>query len=154
MSRLDRLWAEASRDARAIRTATPVHDLLVAVVGAETHATRPGPHAGGEWDDWRALNVRQRRRLIGAGWARPGGLRPDVLADLIAARHSTPDPLGWFYRTALEATVERRSAANRDRHASLARRTGYRTYYDRRDALAKAQGHASLWHYRKEKGWS
>jgi len=140
-------------------TPTPICDLLDSVIGVESHATRPSGRAGGEWDQWRALPRRHRRVLIGAGFATPHGMAPDVLADFIIARRCDgaehyDEALAWFYRTALAAVRERRAAANRDRHERVAKQHGQPTYYAHRTEYVRQLGHASLWHYRKAKEWT
>jgi hypothetical protein len=137
-------------------TPTPIADLFYDVVGPETHRSAPGAHPGGEWDPWWSLSRRQRRRLIGGGFATARGLMPDRLADLIESRHPGLHgacPIEWYYRTALRVLDERRRAARRDSRQRLAERHGHRTEYQYRTAQARANGHASLWHQRRAMGW-
>lgn len=123
----------------------------------QSRPSRP-EHAGGEWDPLLALPRRTRRRLIGAGYLNPNGIPPDVAADYIIARvagvETVDDALGWYVRTALRAIPERRRHAHRSRHHRHAVRCGAATYYELRNLRAIADGYASLWHYRKAKGWT
>lgn len=134
-------------------TPTPIGDHFDLVVRGEAHRSSPGRHPGGEWDAWFALPRRQRRVLIGAGFARRNAMWPDDLADMIQRNHPNlgGPPLEWFYRSAFDVLRERRHARNRDRHLRLAKRSGHRTYYERRAALAVEAGFVSFWHYRKTK---
>lgn len=126
---------------------TPITDRLARILNGDAHASAPRvrPH-GGEWDAWFALSRRQRRILIGARYARATGRQPDVLAAIIRAHGGATDErdaLAWFYQEALAAVVERRRAAHWTRHAKVARRHGHVTYFAYRQALARAEGHAS-----------
>lgn len=135
---------------------TPFGDRFELVLQAEAHRSAPGRHPGGEWDAWFALPRRTRRVLIGARFARRGGLEPDVLADLIVRNHPNLGgelPLEWFYRSCLEVLAERRRARHRDRHLRVAVESGHGSYYERRCALAVAAGFPSFWAYRRGK-WS
>lgn len=139
---------------------TPINDSIEGVIGAERHASSPSPsrrRPGGEWDAWHALPNLSRRRLIGARWARHGGMQPDVFADLIAVNTGLDDyrtALEWFYTTALLAVDERRSAHNHNTHLAIAQRHGLPTYYAYRNLQAQFNGHTSLWHLRQERGWA
>lgn len=137
-------------------TETPIGDELERVCEGEIHRTSPPRRAGGEWDPWKALPRRTKLRLIGAGYARRGGLEPDVLADVIVRNKPdvADDPLGWYYRTALAALRERRSASRKDRRNRLARAAGCRTEYAYRTLQAQAAGFETFWQYRLARKWA
>lgn len=139
---------------------TPIGDHFDHVVRGEAHRSSPGRYRhrrgrrrGGEWDPWFELAPRKRRVLIGARFARAGGMWPDDLADMIERNHPNldGDPLEWFYRTAFQVLDERRRAHNYDRHRRVARQSGHPTYYQRRAELAREAGYISFWHYRSVK---
>lgn len=136
---------------------TPITDLFDLVVCGEAHASSPRQRPGGEWDPWYGLPARTRRRLIGAGFARPGAMEPDVLADMIRDRHpglNGQDPLDWYFRTALLVLDERRKVARHRRTHALIRRSGHASYYAHRTSYCASQGYESVWHYRRAKGWA
>jgi hypothetical protein len=88
---------------------------------------------------------------------RRGGLPPDLFVDLLRRRIGSqcePDPIAWFIREAQLAIVEQRAARHVDRMRRIAHRHGASSYYQHRDAQARAAGHPSFWHYRKSRGWS
>lgn len=135
---------------------TPITDLLHARTGGDIHGTRPGSHPGGEWDPWRALTPRQRRRLIGARYAHPTGLAPDRLATIIASNGGPQDPrdaIHWYLCTALRAIQEQRTARTWERRHRLATKHGHPHYYAYRTAQARLHGHATLWTHRTARGW-
>ncbi|HWL44574.1 MAG TPA: hypothetical protein VNQ73_16660 [Ilumatobacter sp.] len=133
-------------------------DELDRVMRGDAIASRSGCRPGGEWDALRALPVRVRRRLLGAGYLRPGGLEPDVAADLIASQvpgvGSVDAAIEWYVRTCLAAIAEARTDAGRRRRAQLARRGGHSTYYAYRSEWARDRGHQSVWHMRRDRGWA
>jgi hypothetical protein len=137
-------------------TPTPIGDRLKALV-PDRLATFHGQR-GGEWDTLRSTSLRVRRRLTSAGFMAFDGVEPDFFTDLLRMYVGTdeiePDPIAWFIREAGRAITERQYAANRDRHRRLARRAGKPSYAAYRDAWCVEQGHASLWAYRKAKGWA
>lgn len=112
----------------------------------------------GEWDWLRALPRRTRRRLAGAGYLTATGERPDVLADMICANvpgvSTSCDAMAWYVATALRAIIEGRRESHRHRHARFARSKGHATYYAYRRAVALEHGHGSVWHMRKDRGWT
>jgi hypothetical protein len=114
--------------------------------------------AGGEWDALRAFPLRQRQRLTSAGFFAKHGLHPDVAADYICARvggvEDTDAAMRWWIRTATLALAERRRERHRIRHLRVAVNNGDRSYYARRQRLARQAGHASLYAYRLSKGWT
>ena len=132
-------------------------DELDRVVGSERLASSPGPRNGPEWDGLRLMNPRKLHRLRGARWMVPGAMQPDQLAEVIVPRvadvESIDDAIEWYVKMCLIAIDEARTAAGRRRRGKLARRNGHPTYYAYRDEQARQQGHESLWHLRKERGW-
>lgn len=136
-------------------------DELERVVGGEALASSPsrrGSQAGGEWDVIYGYPRKTRRRLIGAGFMRVGGMPPDVLADTIRPRvpgcETTDDAMRWYVKTCLVALAERRILAHRYRHLCVARRNGHRTYYAHRTAYARSLGFDSVYDMRKKRGWT
>lgn len=62
-------------------------------IGTDPITRRPiySRGAGGEWDWWDQLSKAEQRRLIDNGWVRrQGGLAPDELADMAAAKGAAP----------------------------------------------------------------
>lgn len=101
--------------------------------------SRPGPRAGGEWDEVRAISRSVRRRLIGAGLMSPRGMAPDQLAEVVGAwygRDFTSDEVvTWYVWHALQTIEHRRTAARARtyrRRDAQARAEGFRSFYDRR----------------------
>jgi len=111
-----------------------------AVCGSNVLGSRPGRHAGGEWDEVRAISRKVRRRLIGAGLMHPRGMAPDQLAEVVGdwfGRDFTADELvAWYVWHGLQTIEQRRTAARA------------RTYR-RRDARARAEGFRSFYHRRR-----
>lgn len=151
------------------RTDTPIGDMLHDVTNGEPLPTWNRDRGrlawgqtrepGGEWDYIRALPIKTRRRLAGAGFMARSAMEPDVFADMI--RSHAPGMSGasdaechaWFVRHALLAIAERRRVHHRDRHHAFAQDEGHPSYYALRDARARSAGHRSLWHLRKARGW-
>lgn len=128
---------------------TPIADMLENIIGGESLATwnsrRPN---GGEWDALRAVPLRTRRRLTGAGYLSLRGMLPDEFSDLLE-RNGVKDPIPWYIRTALLAIDEKHAARRRAREKALAP-TGL---FQHRDQLAKAAGFRSYYDYRMKSGW-
>lgn len=128
------------------------------VLGGEALASSPTRHTMPEWESY-LLNLPKRtlRRLRGARYMRRGAMQPDELADLICARvpgiDNDSDAMAWYVKTCLVAIDERRTIARRRRHGKLARRNGYRNYYEYREAKAKERGYASVYAERMARGW-
>lgn len=135
---------------------TPIADRLDHMTEGLTLATwNRHRSAGGEWDTLKYTPLRVRQRLASAGFLSKMGEFPDVFADVLARNGCTDtDPIGWYIREAQRALRERREAARIGRDINLARSTGYDTLFKRRDALARAAGHASYRAYRRSQGWS
>lgn len=145
---------------------TPVADRLDVIMGGECLATWNSSrghlgmdgkrHPGGEWDALRATPIRVRRRLTAAGYLARGGMQADTFADMLVRNGApdTGDPIAWYLREALRALRERQTAARVRRHALLARHNGHESYYAYRQAKCQEAGYASVWHYRKERGWT
>jgi len=130
-------------------------DELERLTRGERLGSRPGRHAGGEWDPWLDTPPRARRRLVAAGYAHPRGLAPDELAEVVSA-YSPMDHrevVTWYVRTALRALEERRRLARWERERRLCWRTGHPTYYAARVAWVQSLGYRSLWEYRQARGW-
>lgn len=128
------------------------------VVGPEALASSPGPRNWPEWDYLYSLPRRTRRRLIGAGYMRRGGMQPDLLADVIVPRvaevETIDDAMEWYVKTCLTAITERRLLAHRRRHLAVARRNGHQTYYQHRTEYARSLGYDSLYDMRRKKKWT
>jgi hypothetical protein len=93
-------------------------------------------HPGGEWDTLRAVPIRTRRALTAAGYLARGGMQPDDFADLLRRNlpaQVEPDPIAWYIATA--------------------RRILRATPYETRTRFVRERGYASLWYYRKARGW-
>lgn len=143
---------------------TPHADELERVMmGESVRAPRReyGTRAEGEWDYLCSLPRRTVRRLIGSGAFTRGGMAPDEAADWIRDRvpalgesADTCDCMAWYVRTALAAIGERRREAHRRRHEKYARSLGHPTYYAYRRQIALEHGHGSVWHMRKDRGWT
>jgi len=158
------------RRPRITRSATPVGDMLHSVLGGEPMPTwnRNRGHRGmdgkrkpgGEWDYIRALPLKTRRRLTGAGYMAKNAMSPDDFADMIRRYAPGMGSAGdtechaWYVKHALLALTERRQADRYDRHLAYARSRGAPSYYALRNAEAFLDGYDSLWHKRKAKGWS
>lgn len=116
------------------------------------------PRFGGEWDWRRNMDRRTHRRLAGAGWLSATGEMPDVVADLIIANvagiEHFSDAIDWYIRHARRAIPEARRESHQHRHRRFAKQNGYDSYYAYRRAQALEHGHGSLWHMRKDRGWT
>jgi hypothetical protein len=132
-------------------------DELDRVVGAEALASKSGKHSGGEWDYLMQQPAKTRRRLIGAGYMRVGGMQPDQLAELIidnvATVETTDAAMFWYVNTCLVALKEARLLAGRRFATRTARRNGHQTYYQPRTAEPKRLGYRSVYNMRKARGW-
>jgi hypothetical protein len=111
-------------------------DLLELYVGAERLSTS-GRHRGrgGEWDSLRAVPVRTRRRLTGAGWLVRDGLAPDQLQHIMwEAGAPTPDidsAVTLYVRLSVAAIGETRAERYRRQFRARDRRAfeaGWRSY--------------------------
>lgn len=137
-------------------TDTPIMDRLEQVTGGTTLATFHG-QSGGEWDTLRHTSLSVRRSLTSTRWMSLDGEKPDVFADLLRTYGPSdvePDPIAWFVREARQANAEARTARHRAVMLRVARRHGYRTYHEYRTEQARQQGHDSVWHMRKARGWT
>jgi hypothetical protein len=142
---------------------TPIGDMLYALGEPLPTWNRHRGHLGmdgkrkpgGEWDYIRALPIRTRRRLTGAGFMAREAMRPDEFADML--RRNVPhladlgdtDCHAWYVKHALLALTERRQAEHHDRHLAYALASGAPSYYALRDQRARAAGYRSFWHQRK-----
>jgi hypothetical protein len=158
------------RRPRIQHTDTPIGDMLYITTGGEPmptwnrnrgHLSMDGKRKpGGEWDYIRALPIKTRRRLTGAGYMAKNAMQPDDFADMIrrngpnTGRLSDYECHAWYVSMALRALTERRRAEHRDRHLAYARSRGAPSYYALRNAEAFLDGYDSLWHKRKAMGWS
>lgn len=110
-------------------------DLICASNALGSH-----PDEGGEWDEVRSISRKTKRRLVGAGMMRPGGLPPDVLAEVVSDWFGRPmepcEVVQWYVRECVK-TLDRRIV---ERNART-----YRT----RDGQAREQGFQSFWYRRK-----
>lgn len=147
----------------ALDTVMGVHaDELERVLRGDRLLTLPlrtltDPRYGGEWDWRRNMDRRTHRRLAGAGWLSSRGEKPDVVADLIIANVADvehfSDAIDWYIRHARRAIPEERRESHARRHVRYARSQGHGSYYEYRCAVALDNGHGSLWHMRKDRGW-
>lgn len=150
-------------------TETPIYDRLMNVTGGQRLATWNRDRGrlawgadrkiGGEWDLIRALPLKVRRQLTGAGFMAKHGSEPDVFVHDIKARvpggveMSDNDIIAWFIREARRAIPERRNAHMRDVKRGIAKRAGVRNYYEYRCQQARAAGFDSFWAYRQHRKW-
>jgi hypothetical protein len=130
-------WADDLLPPGAIR-----RDLL-----ARTYGCRMRPPRGrldrGEYDPYRALTKRQRRRLASGGWLPRDGFAPDVLASFMDGDRAADEVCEWYLTRALAALAEPRPSypmGDRDR---FARRQGHRSYHALREARARTLGFPS-----------
>lgn len=133
-------------------------DALDRVVGPDRLALGPTPGGEPEWDWLPRVSRRTLRRLRGARYMRRDGVQPDWLAQLIVPRvpgvETDGDAIDWYIKTCLVAIDEARLLAGRRRRFMAAMRAGHGTHYEHRTAQAKAMGYRSVWHMRKERGWT
>jgi hypothetical protein len=110
---------------------------------------------GGEWDTLRRAPAKVLRRLTGARWLTPYGMAPDQVACELTGPYKgiddVDDAMTWFLRTAVAALDERRARRHWERHQAVARRHGYKTYYDYRTWLAIEKGYHSVWDMRRDR---
>lgn len=136
-------------------------DELDRVVGfnrLQTMPLRDLVRTAGEWDWRRNIPRKTHRRLAGAGYLTSSGEKPDVLADMIINAvpdvTCTDDAIAWYLRHALKAIGENRRERHHYRHKRFARQQGDVSYYAYRTRIALENGHGSLWHMRKDRGWT
>ena len=116
------------------------------------------PRYGGEWDWRRRIDRKTHRRLCGAGWLTSDGEMPDVIADMVVEAVADithfSDGIHWYLRMARRAIPEEQRERHMRRHLRYARQQGFASYYEYRRAQALEHGHGSLWHMRKDRGWT
>lgn len=127
-------------------------EYMTRLLGGAKLSTRPGPHAGGEWDAWNNLAPRVKKRIIGIGWAGPVGWAPDQLCAMLGDRW-TPDELIEEMVRASRTIPEWRTQRETVSRQRLAVRHGHSSHYHHRQALARNAGHRSFWAYRRARGW-
>jgi hypothetical protein len=132
-----------------------IEDEFDRVMGGE--AVRHPVHGGrgGEWDTLRRLPRRSLRILTGARLLTPDGLFPDEAATHVIGPklglYDTCEAMDWFARTGLAMIAERRQRRNVERHLRVAKRAGFPTYYDYRNARSIEKGYRSLYDERVQR---
>ncbi len=114
-------------------------------------------YGGGEWDTLKGLPPRTQRRLTGAGYLTPKGMKPDEASDIITEHvndvsdHDTA--IEWYAKTALGAMGESRKVARRGREQRQAESQGYKSIHQLRTFQAVLEGHDTYAAKRKARGW-
>lgn len=117
--------------------------------------SRPGRHAGGEWDAWRALTSRQRRTIIGLGWAGPRGMAPDQAVHALGETMTPDELVAELVRAARTAHRWRHQRQAQRRQARARRLLGPQaTYHALREWQAREAGHGSYRALRRARGWA